>query len=120
MRRALRHAALLLALCATTAAPAHADYRYTPEDVLAAMSTHSALAACIVTGEVGGVGFDPYAVGGQGELGPVQLLPVYGKLPEFYEQGFDNPFSPYQAMDYLDAALARGEGPAWTTYRRCV
>jgi hypothetical protein len=119
LRRAIRHAALLLALCATTALPARAEYRYTPADTLAAMERHSALAQCIVTGEVGGVGYDPYAVGRAGELGVAQLLPVYGKLPAFYEQGFDNPYSPYQSMDFLDAALARGEGPAWSTFWGC-
>jgi hypothetical protein len=81
------------------------------------MSRHSWLAGCIVRLESDNL--DPYSVGRAGELGVAQLHPR-GKLPEFYAFGYDNPFSPYQAMDYLDEALARGEGPAWTTYWYCT
>jgi hypothetical protein len=120
MNRTLRHAALLLAVCATTAMPARAEYRYTPDDVLAAMSTHSALAACIVTGEVGGVGYDAYAVGAAGELGPVQLAP-FGLLDDYLRwSGGASPYDPYTTLDYLDYALGRGMGPNWSTYWRCL
>ena len=86
---------------------------WTPADVLAAMATASPRARCIVRTEVGGVGYDPYAVGRSGELGPVQLHPR-GKLPEFYARGYTDPFDPYQAVDYLDNALQRGQASHWS------
>jgi hypothetical protein len=123
MRR-LRHALLLLALLAATAMPVRAEWRdgeyvYTADDTLAAIETHSGLAACIVTYEVGGVGFDPYARGAAGEMGVAQLLPG-GMLDVFYARNYSDPFSPYESLDFLDDALARGEGHYWTTYWYCV
>jgi hypothetical protein len=129
--RLLLHAALLGVVALATAAPAQASwdvnwttYTYTADDTYAAMEQHSLVAQCIVTAEVGGgwyggPPFDPYSVGQAGELGVAQLHPR-GKLPEFYALGYTNPYSPYQSMDYLEEALERGEGPAWTTYWYCV
>lgn len=87
--------------------------RWTPADVLAAMATASPRARCIVRTEVGGVGYDPYAVGRAGELGPVQLHPR-GKLPEFYALGYTDPFSPVESIEYLERALARGQASHWS------
>lgn len=114
------HAAILLAVFLAVAPAAHvapARYRYTAADTEAAMAEHSALAGCIVSRETGGT-LEPYSVGAAGELGVAQLHP-YGLLPEFYALGYGDPFSPYQAMDFLEGALARGEGPNWTTYWAC-
>ena|SRR3990167_620969 len=86
---------------------------WTPQDVHLAISLASRRAACIVRYEVGGVGYDPYAVGMSGELGPVQLHPR-GKLPEFYARGYTDPFNPYQALVYLDDALAQGQAYHWS------
>jgi hypothetical protein len=118
VRRTLRHAALLLALCATTAMPAHAAEPWTEADSEAAISEHSALAGCIAYAETGGT-LDPYSVGRAGELGIAQLLPS-GELQTFYRLGFDDPYSPWQALDFLDWSLARGRGHFWTTYGGCL
>jgi hypothetical protein len=117
MRRTVRHAALLLALCATTAMPVRASEPWTVADSESALATASPLATCIVSIEDGSL--DPYAVGAQGELGLVQLHPR-GKLPEFYAEGYSDPYSPYQSVAYLEGALARGEGPAWSSYWWCA
>jgi hypothetical protein len=122
MRRALRHAALLLALCATTAVPARAEWRgdtyvYTVADSEAALADASPLARCIVSREVADL--DPYAVGAAGERGVAQLLPG-GMLDVFYARGYATPWSPYQSVAFLEDALARGEGHYWTTYWGCV
>lgn len=77
------------------------------------MRQASPRAQCIVRQEIGGVGFDPYAIGKSGELGPVQLHPR-GKLPEFFALGYTDPFSPWQAIDYLEGALQRGQAWAWS------
>jgi hypothetical protein len=123
-RRIARHAALLLALCATTAGPVRAaggeEYVYSPADTLAAMEMHSPLAACVVRLEVGGVGFDPYAVGAQGELGPVQLHPR-GLLPLYIRwSGGASPYDPYTSIAFLDWAIERGYGPQWSAWRYCA
>ncbi len=94
-----------------------APRRWTPDDVRAAMAGASWCAQQIVRGEVGGVGFNPYAVGAAGELGSAQLHPR-GLLPDFYQRGYSDPFSPYQAVSYLEGALARGLGRHWTTAPR--
>lgn len=118
------HLALFGVLALATATPARAwrdahwtTPPYTVADTEAAMAEHSALANCIVDIETGHT-LDPYAVGREGELGVAQLHPR-GLLPDFYARGYANPYSPYQAMDYLEDALARGEGPAWTAYWWC-
>jgi len=128
VRRGIRHALLLCALLAATLPRvAHASgwsvdwstYTYTSYDTHAAMDMHSSLAACIVTYEVGGVGYDPYAVGAAGEMGAAQLHPQ-GLYGDFLAQGYTDPYSPYQALDYLDDALDRGLGWNWTTYALCT
>jgi hypothetical protein len=81
-------------------------------DTLAALDGASARAACIVRVETGGT-FDPNAVGAQGELGAAQLRPA-GLLPDFYRQGYDDPFDPYRSVAYLDGALARGLARNWS------
>jgi hypothetical protein len=117
--RGLRHAALLLALCATTAGPVRASEPWTSDDVFASMAAHSDVAACVVRYEIGGTGFDPYARGSAGELGPAQLLPG-GQLDVFMARGYSDPFSPWQSLDFLDDAIARGEGRYWSTFHLCV
>ena len=87
--------------------------RWTPDDVHEALRTASPLARCVVTAEIGGVGFDPLSIGAAGELGPVQLHP-FGKLRSFFMAGYSDPFSPYQSLAYLEEAIARGEGRAWS------
>jgi hypothetical protein len=62
--------------------------------------------------------YDPYALGARGELGAAQLHPR-GRLADFYARGYLNPFNPYQAVDYLAAALTEGDGAAWSSYAVC-
>jgi hypothetical protein len=57
--------------------------------------------------------FDPYAVGRQGELGPAQLHPR-GLLPKFYALGYDDPFSPYQALRFMAQEFSYGRSYAWS------
>jgi hypothetical protein len=121
MRRGFRHAALLLALCATTAMPAHAEWRgdtyvYTVADSEAALADAGPLARCIVRHE--DADLDPYAVGNSGERGVAQLLPG-GMLDVFYSRGYSTPWSPYESVAFLEDALARGEGHFWSTYGAC-
>jgi hypothetical protein len=117
--RALRHAALLLALCVTTAVPARAAEPWTVADSEAAISAHSALAGCIADIETGHT-LDPWSVGAQGELGLVQLHPR-GLLP-LYERWSDgaSPFDPYTSMAFLDWALDNGYGPQWAGWWWCA
>lgn len=70
---------------------------------------------CIVRRESG---YSPYAVGSQGELGSVQLHPR-GALLAFYARGYDDPFNPYQSVDFLGSELAAGRGGQWTASRSC-
>ena len=90
---------------------------WTPDDVIARIAWATPRARCIVRSEVGGVGYDPYRNGRQGELGPVQLHPR-GKLPEFYARGYRDPHSPHEAVDYLEWALANGQAGHWTAVVR--
>lgn len=125
----LRSVAPLLAaalLAFVTPAQAKAPEPWTSDDTLDAIAHASPLAACIVTGEVGGVGFDPYAVGAAGEIGPAQLHPR-GLLPDFrygrwtdLEPAFRDPNSPYMAVAYIDWAISQGMGPNWSTWWGCV
>ena len=87
--------------------------RFTAEQVLLRVASASARAQCIVRYEVGGSGYDPYVVGGQGEQGPVQLHPR-GKLVTFYAAGWTNPQDPDQAISFLEAQLLAGQAEAWS------
>lgn len=109
-------ALLLLGAC-----PAHAQEAYTSDDVIAAIDQASeeigvsrAYLLRIVRCE--DPTFDPYAIGRQGELGPVQLHPR-GRLLHFYSIGYDDPFSPYQSVRYLAQEISFGRASAWTCAR---
>jgi len=116
------HAAVLVAfalLVLTGTTHADEDYVYTPADTLAAIDETAAVSGIsyswlysIVHCETGGT-FNPYAVGRLGERGAVQLHPR-GELPRFYAYGFDNPWSPYQAVAFLAQRLNEGGARAWT------
>lgn len=102
-------------------APPPVAYRYTPADVHAALRTASPRARCIVTHEVGGRDFDPYAIGSQGERGPVQLHPR-GLLPLFTQWSSGAPpENPYAAIPFLEWALGQGYATHWSPARlgRC-
>lgn len=94
---------------------AHAQ-TYTVDDVHAALEGASARAACIVRYETGST-YNPYAYGAQGEQGVAQLHPR-GLLRDFYAQGYIDPYNPYEAVAYLDAALARGMSTHWSPVLR--
>lgn len=111
MRRNIGGLALTLVLL--TAGMAHAD-GWTRDDVAAALVGASPLARCIVLHE--DPTLDPYAVGAQGELGPVQLHPR-GLLPLFYASGRSDPYSPTEAIGFLEWALANGYARHWTPVR---
>lgn len=52
--------------------------------------------------------YDPYAVGGMGEVGPAQLLPGVGNgLSIFYAWGFTDPTNPYQAVAWVNEVIDR-------------
>jgi len=123
-----RHLAIIATLLASTvltppaAAHAHAQgsgtnhyeyqYIYTSQDTLAALEQASPQAECIVYYETGGT-YDPTLTGQQGELGPVQLHP-YGLLPVFYQQGYTNPFNPYEAIPFLEQQIQAGNAWNWS------
>lgn len=65
----------------------------------------------VVRCETGGT-FDPYAIGRRGEQGAAQLA-SFGELPRFYAWGYDDPFSPYQAVRFLAQRLEQGS-TAWS------
>jgi hypothetical protein len=99
-----------------TCAPAHA---YDADDTLAAIDQVSASSGVsytrlyrIIRCETGGT-FDPNSVGRMGELGAVQLY-RRGELPTFYARGYDNPWNPYQAVEFLATRLLEGGAHAWT------
>lgn len=85
--------------------------RWTSGDVFDRLETASQRARCVVESEIGGVGFDPYAVSRTNDLGPVQLN-TNGLLREFLAENTD-PFSPKQSIDFLEAKLAEGRGSNW-------
>lgn len=73
----------------------------------------------MVRHEIGGVGFDPYTRGAQGELGPLQLHPQ-GLLQDFYAQGGRDVFSPYEAIAYFERMDSRGLAALhWPTLAGC-
>ena len=112
-------AALALLLTTSHVRGQEADYVYTPADTLAAIDETAADSGVswrwlysIVRCETGGT-FNPYAVGRLGEKGAAQLHPR-GELPRFYAYGYDNPYSPYQAVAFLAQRLNEGGARAWT------
>lgn len=109
----MRH--LVLVLLALAVFTGGARWDYSTADGYAAMEGRSALAWCIVSLESR---FDPNAVGAAGEIGLAQLHPR-GKAPEFAAMGFGDIWSPYAQADYLDWALANGQGYHWTAYWMC-
>lgn len=94
--------------------------RWTAADVHRALESASPRARCIVRVEVGGVGWNPYAVGSAGELGAGQLHPR-GLLPQFQRETGGDPFNPYVVIPWIDQMLARGYGSHWAGVRlgRC-
>lgn len=103
--------------------PGHAqEIAYTAEDTIAAIDEASAEIGVdwtwlynTVRCETGGT-FDPYSVGKQGELGAAQLHPR-GELPRFYDWGYVDPYSPYQAVRFLAQRKTMGGARAWTCAR---
>lgn len=85
--------------------------RWAHVDVVLALSGEPLLSQRIVYCEVGRSGsFNPWAVGGMGEIGPGQLLPGRGNgLSIFYAWGFTDPNSPWQVIrGWLREVSARG------------
>lgn len=112
-------AATLLAAVLDASPVMAQETAYTADDTLAAVEQYSlefdvsyTWLRAIVRCESGG-NFNPYAVGRQGELGAVQLHPR-GELLRFYSWGYDDPFSPYQAVAFLAQRLKQGGARAWT------
>lgn len=99
--------------------PARRPARFSPSDVHAALARASARTRCIVRVEIAGVGWNPYAIGSQGELGPGQLHPR-GLLPQFLAETGGDPFNPYTVLPWIDRMLQRGYAPHWAGVRRGV
>jgi hypothetical protein len=57
--------------------------------------------------------YDPHSVGIQGELGAAQLHPR-GELGRFYAYGYDDPYDPYQAVEFMAQRFLAGGSRAWT------
>ena len=91
-----------------------ARWDYSAADTEIALESASQRARCIVWAESRN---DPNAIGQAGELGAIQLHPR-GLLGDYFAQGYTDPFDPYQAVEYLDAALARGMAGHWSPVLR--
>ena len=118
VRRVLHAVALATVVVLAMAGMAHAD-GYTSDDTLAAIDEASATSGVshawlysIVRCETGGT-FNPYAIGKLGEKGAAQLA-SFGELPRFYAYGYNDPFSPYQAVGFLAIRLNEGGRRAWS------
>jgi hypothetical protein len=92
-------------------------YAYDRSDTLAAIDQASADVGISwgylyrVVGCETGWRFDPYEIGDHGtSLGVAQLHQGGNALPAFYVLGYDDPFDPYQAVNFLAHALM-GEIP---------
>ena len=86
---------------------------WTHAHVVDALAGESALLWRIAWCEVGRSGtFNPYAIGGQGERGILQLLPGRGNgLSIFYGAGYSEPEDPYQNVEFFhDVAAGRLRG----------
>lgn len=96
-------------------------HRWTSGEVQEAAAIHGWPVDVIYEREVGGGSpgherYDPYQVGGMGELGPAQLKPNGGLLVDFerWSDGGD-PNDPYLVAEYVSyrATLVGGLCPAW-------
>ena len=58
--------------------------------------------------------YRPWAVN-EPNIGLYQLS-RYGKLREFYQRGYDDPFDPAQQSNFVAEQLVLGAGPAWTCF----
>ena len=111
---------VLVGLVAGAAVGIHAQERpWTSDDVLAAIDEASAETGvsyawlyATVRCETGWT-FNPYSRGRQGELGAAQLHPR-GELLRFYSWGYDDPYSPYQAVRFMAQRFAAGGWRAWS------
>ncbi len=66
--------------------------------------------------------FDPAVVygprtGSLGEIGIGQLKPNGGLLDDFYEQGYGNPWDPYEQIEYISWKVSKEGWWAWTCAR---
>ncbi len=59
-------------------------------------------------------GFNPNAVGGSGEVGLFQLLPVDGLLPTFYAYGFSNWASPEEQSRFVARYIRANSWNPWS------
>jgi hypothetical protein len=95
-------------------------YTFTVDDTYAAIEQASATSGVsaarlerIVDCETGHT-MDPHAIGDYGtSYGAVQLHRG-GLLGHFYSVGYDDPFDPYQAVQYLADSILAGKASAWT------
>lgn len=100
----------------------HSKIEFTVEDDLKAVEQASPEVACTIYYEAGRKtkyfeAYDPYVLDGPDiessfNYGIGQLAPG-GKLPEFYRLGYNNPFDPYQVVDYMNDAFARQQQWHW-------
>ncbi len=59
-------------------------------------------------------GFNPTAIGGSGEVGLFQLLPVNGLLPTFYAYGFSDWASPEQQSRFVARYILANSWSPWS------
>lgn len=96
---------------------------FTVSDGLKAVEQASPQVACTISYEANKTkyfeAYDPYILDGPDlrhafNIGIGQFAIKDGKLPEFFSLGYDNPFNPYQVVAYMNDALARKQGWAWS------
>lgn len=107
----LANLALTLLLAATQT--------FTPDDVhtAALQSAHPREIACIFKAEIGGVGYNPYAVHSDpANQGPGGLR-TNGLLPQFRAWGYTDHYDPYQVAEYIDRVLAEQRHSNWPYLR---
>jgi hypothetical protein len=118
-------------LFASVQAQSGAPVLFTPADVLEAMAHTTPIASCVVRREIGGVGYNPYAVSRTRDRGPIQLhqdgpieVDYLAVTPIVAEQlGWPDPrpdiWDPAKTIPYLAWMLDHGYGPHWMTYAGC-
>ena len=98
---------------------------WTSADVLHARNVVGGRAACVVDSEVGGVGYDPYAVSATHDRGPVQIheggaieRDYLAITPDVARQlGWRTPtpsvWAPWKTITYLRWMISHGFGANW-------
>lgn len=88
--------------------------RFTSEDIVDAFKSASLLVQCAIRVETPSL--NPYTIGKEFELGPGQFHRK-GKLARFYQDGYTNPFDPYQVVEFMGYQFKLGDANHWAGVR---